>query len=155
MIGFHNCIQDSLEDMGSDETGDSREARLAQNEGRAREENEHRSAWFHGHARVAFVCECADADCSELLSLDREGYSGLRDSPVQFAVAIDHADRTIERVTKRHEHYWIVEKSGEGAEVVKESVEIVEVTERHDDTAERVKRTVETSTTVEKRGEDD
>ena len=73
-------------------------------------ENESRSAWFHGHERVAFVCECADPECRELLSLDRETYSAVRASPVRFVVAVDHHEGNLERVVEPHERYWIVEE---------------------------------------------
>ena len=102
---------------------EARLVRLAQNEARARAENDSRSAWFHGHERVAFVCECSDEGCSELVSLDREAYTALRDSPIRFAVAPGHEMETVERVLERTDGYWIVEKLGIAAEVARQAAD--------------------------------
>jgi hypothetical protein len=134
--------------VAEDETHDSREARLAENEATARRENESRSDWFHGHKRVTFVCECADPDCSETLSFDREMYEALRESPSRFAVAVNHDVSSIERVVKRHRHCWVVEKTGEAATVAKESVETTDVRKRRGEAPEVVKETVEREVVV-------
>lgn len=123
---------------------DSREARLAENEARARKENERRSDWFHGHKRVTFVCECADPGCGETLSIDRETYDTLRASASRFAVAVNHDESSIERVVERRRHCWIVEKTGKAAAVAKESVQTTDILRRRGEAPEVVKETVQT-----------
>lgn len=135
--------------MARDATHDLREPRLAENEARARRENESRSDWFRGHKRVAFVCECADLDCHETLSFDREMYETLRASPTRFAVAVNHEESSIERVVRRHEECWIVEKTGKAAAVAKETVETTDVLRRRGEAPEVVKQTVEDEALIE------
>ncbi len=120
-----------------------REARLAKNEAKARAENESRSGWFYGHERVAFVCECSDADCRELLSLDREMYDTLRESSTRFGVAVNHEESTVERVVKRYDEWCVVEKVGDAAEVAKQSVETIHVLRRQGEAPEVVKETID------------
>src|SRR5215210_6548292 len=58
------------------------------------------------------ICECAQAECSELISISKEGYERLRSRPTWFAVfpSDAHVFPEVERVIDRHGGYWIVEK---------------------------------------------
>ena len=134
--------------VAADEPDDAREAQLAENEARARKENESRSDWFHGYKRVTFVCESADPDCRQTLSLDRETYETLRASPTRFAVAVNHDVSSIERVVKRHRHCWVVEKTGEAATVARESVQTTDLLKRRGEAPEVAKETVESELTI-------
>ena len=58
-------------------------------------------------------------------------------------MAVNHDVSSIERVVRRHRHYWVVEKTGEAAEVAKGTVETTEVRKRRGEAPEVVKEAVE------------
>ncbi len=62
-----------------------------------------------------FICECAHRECTEQVVLTLEEYERLRLVPTHFLVAADpgHVFDEIERITDRHDGYWVVEKFGE------------------------------------------
>lgn len=67
-----------------------------------------------------WICECADENCMERLSLTHAEYEALRVQAARFAVkpSEDHVYPDIEKVVERHERYWVVEKVGAAAEAV-------------------------------------
>jgi hypothetical protein len=66
-----------------------------------------------------WVCECADARCSERVVLTSAQYAAVRATPTTFLVYPDeaHVFLEVEHVTERHDGYWVVEKVGDAAEV--------------------------------------
>ena len=105
---------------GTDENVD--DAVAAKNESLLREVNERveeMSAKLGTPAEVDFVCECADAACSERVTLDSDEYEELRRHATWFAVAPgdEHVFPNVERVVAKHKRYWVVEKSGQAARV--------------------------------------
>ncbi len=67
-----------------------------------------------------FVCECADQDCMERLTLTPGKYEEVRRVPTHFIVAAGHIDRGYERVVEQVDGYVVVEKFGEaGKEALK------------------------------------
>ena len=62
-----------------------------------------------------FICECANRDCIQHLTLTLAEYEAIRLIPTHFLVAPgpDHVFRNVERVTEHSDNYWIVEKYGE------------------------------------------
>ena len=102
---------------------DERDRRLSANEAIAREENEGRELWLESSAsgRVSFQCECSDADCSALVSLDSDEYRAVRRNDRHFLVAPGHFDPSIGKVVERYDSYWVLEKTTPGGiEVVEE-----------------------------------
>ena len=95
-----------------------REARLARNEAFFRELNERLEATTpESAACVVVVCECADEDCAERLTLPHAEYEAVRAHDTHFVVAVGHVDARIEDVVRRNEHYEVVAKRGVAAEV--------------------------------------
>ncbi len=70
--------------------------------------------------RTDFVCECADQDCMERLTLPLEKYEEVRRFPTHFIVAAGHIYREYETVVEQVDGYVVVEKFGEaGTEALK------------------------------------
>jgi hypothetical protein len=71
-----------------------------------------------GYAEDA-ICECANDECSELISLSLDEYEELRRQGARFAVAPsdEHVFPDIESVVGKHERYWVVEKQDQAAAV--------------------------------------
>ncbi len=98
-----------------------REERLAHNESLFRRANERISA--HAEQRpdvapgtpIAFYCECANADCTERVTMTELEYEALRSDPTHFAVVDGHEFLELERVVERGASYVIVEKLGDAA----------------------------------------
>jgi hypothetical protein len=98
--------------------------RKARNESVRRERNERAEAH---NAVVKWVdppfadwtCECANENCSEPVRLTIEEYEAIRDEPTHFVIApsLDHVGAGIERIVRREDRYWVVEKVGVAAEV--------------------------------------
>lgn len=91
---------------------DLQAARSAANQVAARAENKGRAAWFLGHARVHFVCECSDADCDIGISLTLPEWQAIRADPAQFVTAPEHVYTDLEEVIARTDEYWINMKTG-------------------------------------------
>jgi hypothetical protein len=66
-----------------------------------------------------WTCECFDQSCSKIVALTIEEYESLRADPKRFGVAPGdtHVDEAIERVVKKNDRYWIVEKMGLAADL--------------------------------------
>jgi hypothetical protein len=100
----------------------SQAERAARNEALFRDINEQISEvsdsqqgrWFDA------LCECADAECVALIPITAEEYAHVRARSIRFALRAGHEAPEIERVVERHEHFLVVEKIGEGAEIAKE-----------------------------------
>jgi hypothetical protein len=96
-----------------------RERRMAENEQRFRAFNEGvREVGERLHAEPRFSCECGDGACAQPMRLTAEDYRRVRRDPRWFAVVPGHERLDVERVVERHETYNVVEKIGEGAELV-------------------------------------
>lgn len=88
-----------------------RDERVAENEARARFENEQRGDWFATHGRVLFACECFEPDCDAMLSLSRDEYEHVRSDPTTFAIKPGHVAEEVEEVVERFDSYWITKKA--------------------------------------------
>jgi hypothetical protein len=102
----------------------ARDKRLAENEALFREVNE-RVAEVATHffdidtdEVIDFVCECARADCSELIPITAAEYEGIRAGSTRFAVLPGHEEPQIEIIIERRPAYLVVEKRGEEAQEV-------------------------------------
>jgi hypothetical protein len=95
-----------------------RDKRLAQNEAFFREINERLEALTPDSASdLVILCECADQDCAQRLTLQHAEYEAIRSEPTQFVVAHGHADLEIEEVVDRTERFEVVRKRGIAGQV--------------------------------------
>jgi hypothetical protein len=101
------------------------EQRAARNEALFREVNQNIALLEERHSTTAtapeFLCECADAGCTEQFSLDPTVYRRVREHPRFFLVCPGHEYTRIERVVERHRDYLIVEKTGEAGQVAEQT----------------------------------
>jgi len=97
-----------------------REDRISRNEVLFREVNEQIEDLQSGEGvegRFDFLCECADKDCVETVSLTLLEYEAVRSEATQFVVLPGHEVPDIERTVQSGDRYSIVRKEGEAAEV--------------------------------------
>jgi hypothetical protein len=96
-----------------------RARRIAENEQRFRIFNEQvRAVRAELHAESEFACECGDQACMEPMNLSPQDYQQVRRDARWFAVLPGHDRPDVERVLERHPGHLVVQKIGEGAEVV-------------------------------------
>jgi hypothetical protein len=70
--------------------------------------------------RHEFICECADLECTDRVSLTLGEYEEIRRVPTHFIVAAGHVYPQYERVIQQIDQYQVVEKFGEaGKEALK------------------------------------
>jgi hypothetical protein len=88
--------------------------RVGQNEAIFREVNERLRELGEGFSLVTdtsdFVCECADAACTDRIQLSLSEYEEVRSDPKWFFVVPGHELVEFERVIAQHGSYLIVEK---------------------------------------------
>ena len=93
---------------------DERGRRISQNEIVFREVNERLRELGESFSLVSevgtFVCECADASCTERIQLTLADYERVRSDPKWFVIVPGHEERDYERVVEQSEDYAIVEK---------------------------------------------
>jgi hypothetical protein len=98
-----------------------RAERLARNEAFFRELNERLEAVTPDSAgELVVVCECADEDCAQRLTLRHGEYESVRAHDTRFVVAVGHVDSKIEDVVMRTDRFEIVAKRGVAAEIAEE-----------------------------------
>jgi hypothetical protein len=105
-----------------------RDVKAAQNQSLFREVNERlkevgERVESNSYAEDA-ICECADEECSERISLSVEEYEQVRaHSTWSVVLASDeHVFPDVERVVDKQDRYWVVEKL-DGAAVVAEKLD--------------------------------
>jgi hypothetical protein len=91
----------------------------AHNQALIREVNDRIEKLAEDAAHPEFLCECANADCVEMIELSVSEYESVRSSPVRFPIKPGHERPEFERVVEEREGYVVVEKFGEAAEVVR------------------------------------
>jgi len=101
--------------------GNDDSVRAAKNEVVLRDLNERLKAYPASPNKLysEWVCECADMTCMMIVELSIEEYEMVRAEPTRFVVApgAEHVDPDIERVVQQEKRYWLVEKTGVGAEI--------------------------------------
>lgn len=101
------------------------EQRAARNEALFREVNENIAKLEERHGTTStkpvYICECADAACTEQIAIDGETYSRVRAEARYFFVRPGHQDPQLERVVETHEEFLIVEKTGAAGEVAEQT----------------------------------
>ena len=94
-----------------------RERRLGENEVLYRDVNERvreLNEQFGIDDRIEFVCECANLECSERITLTKAEYEHVRGDGARFAVTPGHEDPTIEHVIARNERFFTIAKDDDG-----------------------------------------
>ncbi len=88
--------------------------RVGQNEVIFREVNERLRELGESFSLVTevsdFVCECADASCTDRIELSLSEYEEVRSDPKWFVIVPGHELLEFERVMAQHDGYLIVEK---------------------------------------------
>ena len=59
---------------------------------------------------AAFVCECADAECTDRVPATLDDYELARADGARFLLVAGHEDTRVERVVRSRRRYSIVEK---------------------------------------------
>lgn len=79
-------------------------------------------AFGHAVPIAQWVCECANEDCMDLLGLSADEYDLICSDDDQFIVAPseEHVFPTLDRVSQRHDHYWVVVPVGAEIDAVDE-----------------------------------
>jgi hypothetical protein len=100
----------------------SHEERIAENEALFRDLNKRKAEWLRdGLSAAGFRCECWRLDCGARLELSGVEWEEVRSRPERFAIAPGHTAVDVapgaEEVVRKYQHFWIVEKRGEAAEV--------------------------------------
>ena len=93
---------------------DQRSARLAANEAVFRAGNERIEAMLGDKdGTTAYMCECGDPHCFEMIDLTNEEYEQIRSHPARFFVVSGHEDLTAgEAVVEQASGFTVVEKRG-------------------------------------------
>jgi len=68
------------------------------------------------------ICECAQAGCTELVTLNAVEYRGLRVHSTWFVIAPsdEHFFPEVERIVAKNGHYWVVEKQDGAARIAEQ-----------------------------------
>jgi hypothetical protein len=88
------------------------DSRIARTEALFREVNERiaERADLFGSDEASFVCECADAACTERIEAPLDEYEDVRDHGAQFLLAKGHEQVEVERVVRRFPDFNVVRK---------------------------------------------
>lgn len=101
-----------------------REKRAASNEALFREVNERLAdrveATVGEDASFGILCECADPDCTERITLTPAEYEQAHVEPTQFIVLEGHVAADIEDVVSESERFLVVRKRGRAGDIAAE-----------------------------------
>jgi hypothetical protein len=92
-----------------------RKERIEENERLFREVNERVEevqAEFQSGPEPEWVCECGDETCFEKLIVPLGDYHEVRSHDNWFLIKPDHEKLGVERIVRRSERYFVVEKDG-------------------------------------------
>lgn len=91
-----------------------RERRLGENEILFREVNERvrelQESFGLDDEHVLFVCECAQVDCKDRISMSVAEYEQVRADPARFIVKPGHQVAEVESVVEVHDTYLVIRK---------------------------------------------
>ena len=105
---------------------DAREKRLALNETMFREINERlesRILVYTGdpEPELMVLCECANPDCIERLTLSPDEYAEVRSDSRQFVIVPGHEYIDIEEIVYRTDRFEIVRKTGGAGDIANQT----------------------------------
>jgi len=67
-----------------------------------------------------FICECADPECADRVTVDLEDYEELRSEPTRFLLAPGHHEPAVEQIVERTGEFDVVDKvASEAARVAR------------------------------------
>jgi hypothetical protein len=97
--------------------------REARNEARFRTQNEWvETASADADSLLAFVCECGDGECGQIIELTRAEYESVRSRSNRFAVAPNHENPECERVISECSRFSAIDKiQGWGLRIARET----------------------------------
>jgi hypothetical protein len=100
---------------------DARQERAARNQSLFRDVNESLEVLARQLSiEQDFLCECADRECNEMVSLSLAEYELVRSVATQFAIAPGHELVEVERVVRRaNGRFIVVEKIERAAEIAR------------------------------------
>ena len=100
---------------------EARQERAARNQSLFRDVNENlEEAMRELPLAQDFLCECADRECNEMISLSVSEYELIRSVPTHFAIAPGHELPEVEHVVfQSGRRYAVVEKIERAAEVAR------------------------------------
>ena len=86
--------------------------RIARTESLFRDVNERiaEAAQRFDAREAEFVCECADAACTDRVEAPLTDYERVRDEPTQFLVVPGHEDTRVEAVVRLGRRFAVIEK---------------------------------------------
>jgi len=114
-IGASRIPADRALKTGTKQVVPEREKRLALNEALFREINERlesRVPSSDGDDVLSILCECANAECTERISVTSDEYAAVRADSRQFVLVPGHENVDIEEVVTRNDRFEIVRKTG-------------------------------------------
>jgi hypothetical protein len=101
-----------------------REKQVAMNEVLFREMNERIEERIRpsnaGEEGFEIICECADLDCTERITLTTAEYEDSHADPTQFTVVPGHAAVDVELVVTRNERFEVVRKQGLAGDIAED-----------------------------------
>jgi len=68
-------------------------------------------------ADTEFLCECAEATCTEAVAMTLQEYEAVRGNPRHFLVLPGHELDEVEDVVEQHDGFTVVRKKAGAAEV--------------------------------------
>jgi hypothetical protein len=91
---------------------DEHASRIARTEALFRDVNERiaEAAQRFDSQEAEFVCECADAECTDRVPASLDDYELVRADGTRFLLLPGHEDTRVERVVRSRRRYRIVEK---------------------------------------------
>ncbi len=94
--------------------------RAARNEAAFRHLNENLAEVLPDDARntAGYVCECAAGDCRRIVDLTMDEYRAVRADNMRFFIVPGHERADVEDVVETHEHYLVVRKHDDVADIV-------------------------------------
>jgi hypothetical protein len=101
----------------------SRQERAARNQSLFRDVNERLEQVMQELPTAQdFLCECADPECNEMVSLSLNEYERVREEPTHFTIVPGHDLADVERVVEHigHGRYAVVEKIEKAAELARQ-----------------------------------
>ena len=91
---------------------DDETSRIARTESLFRDVNERiaEAAGRFDASEAEFVCECADAECTDRIPAPLDDYERTRADGTRFLLVPGHEDTRVERVVRARRRYAVVEK---------------------------------------------
>jgi hypothetical protein len=99
---------------------DVRRERAARNQSLFRTVNEQIEDIASPAYLTGFICECANPECSEQVSLAVEEYEQIRSHPNRFLVIDGHQIPDVEEIIETSDRFVVVAKLGTGGELAAE-----------------------------------